>query len=115
MIESIPAGIPLSNDTGYSAGDIDEIERLYNATPSKVTVTTNPPGLQIIVDGVTVQSPQSFTWAIGSTHTVELPARSASHQPQRRFDLHVRQLERPRSAIAHHHGAGSGAERSPRP
>ena len=43
-IESIPAGIPLSNQTGYSTTDIDGIERLYGRRTHSVTVTSNPPG-----------------------------------------------------------------------
>ena len=74
VLESIPAGIPLSNDSGYSAGDIDQVKRLYKATPSAVTVTTNPTGLQIVVDGVTYLAPQSFNFALNSTHTLALPA-----------------------------------------
>jgi hypothetical protein len=36
-----------------------------------ITVTTNPPGLQIVVDGGASQTaPQSFNWAAGSQHTV---------------------------------------------
>jgi Astacin (Peptidase family M12A)/Divergent InlB B-repeat domain/Abnormal spindle-like microcephaly-assoc'd, ASPM-SPD-2-Hydin len=73
-IESIPAGIPLSNQTGYSSADIDGIERLYGNAPTSVTVTSNPPGLQVIVDGATVTTPQVFAWAIGSTHTLDIPA-----------------------------------------
>jgi hypothetical protein len=74
-IESIPAGMPLSNNVGYSAGDIDAIKRLYGSVPSAVTVTTNPPGLQVIVDGATVTTPQTFnTWALNSTHTLDVPA-----------------------------------------
>jgi Astacin (Peptidase family M12A) len=74
VIETIPPGMPLSNDTGYSAGDIDQIERLYGATPSLVTVTTNPPGLQIKVDGTSVTGPHTFGWTLGTTHTLDLPA-----------------------------------------
>jgi hypothetical protein len=73
-IESIPAGIPLSNQTGYSAADIDGIERLYGNAPTSVTVTSNPPGLQVIVDGATVTTPQVFSWAINSTHTLNVPS-----------------------------------------
>jgi hypothetical protein len=73
VLESIPAGIPMSNDTGYSAGDIDSIERLYGATPSQVTVVTNPVGLKIMVDGTPYTAPQSFSWAVNSTHTLGLP------------------------------------------
>ena len=75
VLESIPAGIPLSNATGYSAGDIDAIHRLYGAAPSQVTITTNPVGLQFIVDGQTAYtSPHTFAFALNSTHTLSLPA-----------------------------------------
>ncbi len=74
VIESIPPGMPLSNDVGYSLGDADAIERLYGATPTQVTITTNPPGLLITVDGTTYNAPQSFSWALSSTHTVNVPA-----------------------------------------
>ncbi len=73
-IESVPAGIPLSNLTGYTAADIDGIERLYGNAPTAVTVTSNPPGLQVIVDGGTpVTTPQVFNWALNSTHTLNIP------------------------------------------
>ena len=61
VIETIPAGIPLSNPTGYSAADIDGIRRLYGNAPTAVTVTSNPPGLQVIVDGNTVTTPKFLT------------------------------------------------------
>src|SRR5580700_11139306 len=73
-IESIPAGIPLSNLTGYSTADIDGIERLYGKAPTSVTVTSNPPGLQVIVDGATVTTPQVYNWALGSTHSLNVPS-----------------------------------------
>ena len=70
-IESIPAGIPLSNQTGYTATDIDGIERLYGNATTVITVTSNPPGLQVIVDNNTVTTPQVYTdWALYSTHTL---------------------------------------------
>ena len=70
VLESIPPGIPLSNPNGFSAGDVDQINRLYGNAPSAVTVTTNPAGLQIIVDGTTYTAPQTFAWSLNSTHTV---------------------------------------------
>jgi hypothetical protein len=73
-IESIPAGIPLSNQNGYSTADIDGIERLYGSAPTSVTVTSNPPGLQVIVDGATVTTPQVYSWALNSIHTLNIPA-----------------------------------------
>lgn len=71
-IESIPAGIPLSNFAGYTATDIDGIERLYGGAPKVVTVTSNPPGLSVIVDGVTITTPKVYTWALNSIHTLEV-------------------------------------------
>jgi hypothetical protein len=71
-IESIPAGIPLSNPNGYSAGDIDGILRLYGVIPTQVTVTSNPPGLQVVVDGTTITTPQVYNWALNSTHTLNV-------------------------------------------
>ncbi len=73
-IESVPAGMPLSNPNGYSAADIDSIDRLYGLIPTEVTVTSNPPGLQVIVDGATVTTPQTYAWALNSTHTLNVPS-----------------------------------------
>jgi hypothetical protein len=74
-IESIPAGIPLSNQTGYSTADIDGIERLYGNAPTAVTITSNPPGLQVIVDGTTITTPHAFSgpsWAPFTIHTLSV-------------------------------------------
>src|ERR1700730_10391197 len=81
VIESIPPGIPLSNNVGYSAGDIDQIKRLYRATPSEITVTTNPPGLQVIVDSITYTAPQTFSWTLSSMHTIDVPADPQTTSP----------------------------------
>ncbi|MBL8216929.1 MAG: SBBP repeat-containing protein, partial [Bryobacterales bacterium] len=42
--------------------------------PVTYTVTTNPPGLNIIVDGVTTTAPRFFSWAPGSQHTLNVPS-----------------------------------------
>src|SRR5262249_21643829 len=68
--ESIPPGMVLTNNVGYSAGDIDAIKRLYGSVPTLVTVATNPPGLQVVVDGSTVTTPKTFNWPLQSTHTL---------------------------------------------
>jgi astacin len=73
-IESIPAGIPLQNSTGYSAGDIDGIKRLYGAAPTSVTITSDPPGLQVLVDNTTYTTPQTFSWTLKSTHALSVPS-----------------------------------------
>ncbi len=75
-IESIPAGIPISELGDFSAGDIDGIKRLYQLTPTDVTITTNPPGLQVIVDGTPITTPQTFNFAMNSAHTLDVPAGS---------------------------------------
>ena len=81
VIETIPAGIPLAGYEGvpahaaakgspaqptfdYSAGDKETIRRLYGAAPTEVTVTSNPVGLDVIVDGKTVKTPQTYTWTL---------------------------------------------------
>jgi hypothetical protein len=49
-------------------GDIDQTASF--GAPSPVTVTTNPEGLPVTVDGVETISPAMFNWAIGSEHSV---------------------------------------------
>jgi hypothetical protein len=81
VIESIPAGIPLQGTEGvpgvgnedYSAADKEAILRLYGHAPTNVTVTSNPVGLQVIVDNVTYTTPHTFTtWMLGSAHTLSV-------------------------------------------
>ena len=74
VIESIPPGIPLSNLVGYTAGDIDAVKRLYGAAPTTVTIATNPPGLQVIVDNAAITTPQIYSWSLNSTHTLAITA-----------------------------------------
>jgi hypothetical protein len=74
VIESIPAGIPLSNLTGYTAADIDGVKRLYGAAPKIVTIATNPLGLTVTVDGTKYTAPHTFNWALNSTHTLAVAA-----------------------------------------
>ncbi len=95
VIESIPAGIPMSGYEGvpsvacppgqtcppgtpalplfdYSAGDKETILRLYGAPPTEVTITSNPVGLSVVVDGVSVVTPQSYAWTLNSTHALSV-------------------------------------------
>lgn len=69
-LETKPAGIDVGGMATYSTADIDALLRLYGAAPTRTTVNTNPPGLQVVVDGVTVTAPATFDWAIGSVHRV---------------------------------------------
>jgi uncharacterized protein (TIGR03437 family) len=44
-----------------------------NFTQSPVTtITSEPPGLRVVVDGETVTTPRSYRWTAGSTHTVNI-------------------------------------------
>jgi len=71
-IETLPAGIPIEENLhDISALDVDAVQRMYGQAPELTTITTNPPGLQLMLDGVTVTAPQSFDWAPGSVHTLE--------------------------------------------
>ena len=81
VIETIPPGIPLGGSEGvpvpttadYAAADKEGIQRLYGAPPTAVTVTSNPPGLLVKVDGATVTTPQVYSWILNSTHTLDVP------------------------------------------
>jgi Astacin (Peptidase family M12A) len=82
VIETIPAGIPLQGVEGlpgagnqdYSAADKEAIERLYGKAPTTVTVTSNPVGLQVLVDSQLVTTPRTYNWALNSTHTLSVPS-----------------------------------------
>jgi hypothetical protein len=74
-IESVPvAGIPLSNTTGFTTGNVDAFSRLYGHAPTSVTIDSNPSGAQVIIDGTILTTPQVFNWALDSTHTLDIPA-----------------------------------------
>lgn len=68
--ESVPPGIPIGQRNGLSAGDIDNISRIYGVVPTATTITTIPEGLSFFADGVRYTSPRSFDWVPGSTHTL---------------------------------------------
>lgn len=75
-LETVPPGMSIPS-AGLSAGDIDGVARLYGKPLSWTTVSTNPPGLEIVVDGVNVTTPASFKWAEGSAHVLEAPISQA--------------------------------------
>jgi hypothetical protein len=71
-LDSIPPGMPLSNSVGYSPADVEGIMRLYGVAPTEVTVTSNPPGLQVTADSTTFTTPMTFTWALNSMHMLSV-------------------------------------------
>ncbi len=56
-IITIPPGIPIGQREGLSQGDIDAAERLDGVTARPFVVTTNSPGLDVVVAGVTYAAP----------------------------------------------------------
>ena len=88
LMETIPPGIPFGGEalgelSELSPGDIDSVARQYGQIPTEHVIATNPPGLDVIVDGERVTAPVSFTWEIGSEHTLEMP--SPQFRPGSRF------------------------------
>lgn len=80
MIETIPAGIPLQGTEGvpgsgtqdYSAGDKEAILRLYGAAPSNVTVTSNPVGLVVKVNGTNCTTPCVYSWTPNQAYSLSV-------------------------------------------
>ena len=72
VFETVPPGMSVPS-AGLSAGDVDGVARLYGQPLKSTSVSTNPRGLTIVVDGVEVTAPASFQWTEGSTHTLEVP------------------------------------------
>lgn len=72
VMNTIPPGIGIPA-AGLSAGDIDGVARLYGQLPEKLTISSNPPGLDILVDNVRYSTPVSFDWPDRSIHTIEAP------------------------------------------
>ncbi len=79
VLEAIPPGMLIGqgdlpeHEQGLSAGDIDAVARLYGVPPTEITLSTNPPGLALVVDGTRVTSPRRYQWAQGSRHIIEAP------------------------------------------
>lgn len=71
-METIPSGIPVGQRQGLTASDIDAVALLYGARLQRTIVTTNPPGLDVLVDGRRFQTPVEFDWTSGSTHTLRV-------------------------------------------
>ena len=69
-VGSIPPGIPVAAHR-LTAGVIDGVARLYGTVPKATTITTNPEGLTILVDGESVTTPARFDWSPGSEHAIQ--------------------------------------------
>ncbi len=63
---TVTSGTPVGVNTNQTAPGIN-----FGLSPAvSITVTTNPAGRSITVDGVTNTAPQSFVWAVDSSHTI---------------------------------------------
>ncbi len=67
-LETKPPGIDVAGTGTYSPGDIDALLRLYGSAPARTTINSNPSGLKLVVDGVTITTPAVFDWPQGSVH-----------------------------------------------
>ncbi len=70
-MQTNPRGIAIGQRDSLSPSDIDAITRIYGSASRRTTVTSNPPGLTVIVDGATVTTPATFDWSPGSTHNLQ--------------------------------------------
>lgn len=69
-------GAPSSSDgvLGYAAMDRPRaLEAVF--APLRTTLRTEPPGLELEVDGATVTTPVTFQWEAGSSHALAAPDR----------------------------------------
>ena len=80
-LETIPPHMPVGQHTTRSdlitPGDADTVARMFGLTPTSWTISTNPLGLTLLVDGEEVTTPAVFDWTPGSEHTL-----SVSPEPQ---------------------------------
>ena len=84
-IESIPPGLVLGEADGLSAHDIDSVARLYGQAPMTTTISSNPPGLELMVDGMNITTPEVFDWPPGTNHTIEAVSPQAFDDEDERF------------------------------
>lgn len=71
--ETKPPGIDIGYPATYSTSDVDALKRLYGSAPIATTVVTHPAGLNLVVDGITVTTPVTFNWPLGSVHRLWAP------------------------------------------
>lgn len=76
---------PLFSSGTVGSGTISFLYNLYNPLiqeisdgtvclpRTRVTVTTSPPGLDVVVDGQTFDSPKKLSWLNGTTHSLFTP------------------------------------------
>ena len=78
-IETVPPGIMFGQRDGLSAGDVDGVARFYTGPPTRTTITTNPPGLEVTVDNQTSTTPRTLNWIPGSDHELSVATQGDEH------------------------------------
>ncbi|MBM3813643.1 MAG: hypothetical protein FJW20_18620 [Acidimicrobiia bacterium] len=87
-IVTIPPGIPIGQRSALSPGDIAGAKAMYNGvapppppspTTVSITLTSNPGGRQLVVDGATITAPMTYPWTVGSVHTISAPSSTAGN------------------------------------
>ena len=81
--ETIPPHMPMGQLDSITPGDADTVARMFGLTPTSWTISSNPLGLVVIVDGQEVTTPAVFDWSEGSRHTLSAPSLQA--QPGSRY------------------------------
>ena len=71
-----PYGLAVDGGGRIFVADSANFRVRYMANGTSVTITTNPVGLNISVDGIPALSPETYGWAPGSNHTI------ATNSPQ---------------------------------
>ena len=72
-LKTIPPHMPAGQIARHiTPGDADTVARMFGLTPTSWTVSTNPLGLTVIVDGEEVITPAVFDWTPGSEHTLSV-------------------------------------------
>ena len=91
-LETIPPHMPVGQlahrspggrTTSITPGDADTVARMVGLTPESWTVSTNPLGLAVVVDGEEVTTPAVLDWSPGSEHTLSVP--SPQERPGSRY------------------------------
>lgn len=99
-IQTIPPGM-LAGGRQLSAGDIDGVARMYGKPPTLTTVSTNPAGLDIVVDGQRVATPVQLDWSSGRAHQLEAPLLQSAGGTRYLFGRWNDRGERRRRVTAH--------------
>ena len=72
VMKTIPPGITV-RPALLSVGDIDGVAQMYGKPPADTVISTNPQGLELVVDGTRGTTPMRLNWPDGSLHTIEAP------------------------------------------